>query len=127
MPTDTIYKKLILENFKKPRNVGQIPNPDALSKKVNLSCGDRIEVFLKINNGVISDLKYRIDGCAISVASISILSDQIIGKKIEEVLKISKEGVMKNIGLEDGSGREKCATIGFEALIEALNDYIQDH
>lgn len=123
MDQNTLYKQEILDHYKNPRNFGKLGNPTKTSKIVNSSCGDEIELFMEIDeNGTIKDIKFDGSGCAISIASASILIQKLIGKNINEIQFITSDEVLKNIGMTKESGRVKCALIGWEAVNACLKD-----
>lgn len=114
------YSDLIFDHYHNPQNVGAIIDATNKASLKNLSCGDQVDVFLKTENRKITEIKYQLNGCAISTASMSILSDEIIGKEIEVVQKMNLDDVKNLIEIEVSYARTKCATLGLEAIKKAL-------
>ena len=120
---DDIYREIILDHFKNPRNFGKIKNPSASFSLYNSACGDRIEIQLKIKNEklkIIGDIKFTGEGCAISMASSSMLTEKVSGKDIEEVKKLKTSDILKMLGIELTPTRLKCALLPLEVLHKAL-------
>ena len=107
-----MYKEIILDYYKNPRNRGTVTSPDATSKDSNPLCGDVVEMQLKFSDGKVSDIKFNGDGCAISQASASMLTELVMGKSIDEVSKIDKTVLLENLGSPNlGAVRIKCALL----------------
>ena len=117
---DDLYKEVILDRYKDPHNLGNIPNGIQV-EEVNALCGDKIKIWLKVKNGLINDAKFEGSGCAISVAATDILMDMIKGKKITDVQQMSGAEIEKEIGIELSSVRKRCAYIGLEAIKKIKN------
>ncbi|MGB9702698.1 MAG: Fe-S cluster assembly sulfur transfer protein SufU [Candidatus Kapaibacteriota bacterium] len=133
-----LYQDIILEHNKNPRNWGTIDNPSATSEGFNPLCGDHINLFLKLENGRITDVKFQSNGCAISKSSASIMTTLIKGKTIEEAQEIynefheiitkgcaEHEPTNENLeifcGVKDYPSRVKCASLAWHTLEDALN------
>jgi nitrogen fixation NifU-like protein len=120
-----MYKEIILDYYKNPRNRGTIESPDAKSKDSNPLCGDVVEMQLKFSNGKVSDIKFSGDGCAISQASASMLTELVIGKTIDEVRKIDKTQLLENLGSPNlGAVRIKCALLPLKVMKSAVYSYL---
>ncbi len=131
---DQLYKELILEHYKHPRNKGKLEN--ALAEEgINPSCGDEVQLFLKVDNQTISDVKFIGEGCAISQASSSMMTETIKGKSFDEVATLTKQfkamihgetpadelGDLKMLqGISKLHARVKCATLPWVTLEQAL-------
>lgn len=87
----------------------------------NLSCGDEIIVYLKITNGLVEQVGYEAEGCAISIAAASMLSDELAGKSVSEILKLDLEYMLSLMGIPLTMSRYKCATLGLEAVKAATS------
>jgi nitrogen fixation NifU-like protein len=119
-----IYKEIILDYYKNPRNYGRLENFDSSYRDSNPLCGDEIEMQVKFDGTRISEIKFVGKGCAISQASASMLTELAKGKDIEWVKKLSKEDILKMLGNPDlGPSRIKCALLGMKVLKEAVYSY----
>lgn len=116
-----IYAQNILDHYKNPHNRGELKNPDAVFKSLNSTCGDQIQTSIKVENGVLKKINFEGHGCAVAIATSSILSDFLIGKKISEVLAMDLTDVKKILGINISSRRYKCALIGLHSLQGAIN------
>lgn len=116
------YSDKVIDHYRNPRNVGKIDNADAVGLAGSLACGDQLKIYLKINNGIVTDAKFQTFGCGSAVASSSILTEMIIGKSVEEVKKITNKDIADQL---DGLPPEKmhCSVMGYEALEDALKNY----
>ena len=110
------YREEILEHWRNPQNFGVIPNADLVIDQINPLCGDEVTFYFKIKKGKIADVKFSGNGCAISVASASILSENIKNKKISALSKITGEDVLKLIGGNIAPARLKCVFLSLEAV-----------
>ena len=119
------YTEKVMDHYRNPRNVGKIDNPDAVGIAGSLACGDQLKIYLKIENGIVTDAKFQTFGCGSAVASSSILTEMIIGKPVEEVRKITNKDIADELG---GLPPEKmhCSVMGYEALEDALKNYKTD-
>ncbi|MGX6590972.1 nitrogen fixation protein NifU [Cetobacterium ceti] len=117
------YSEKVMEHFMNPRNVGTIENPDGYGKVGNPSCGDIMELFLKIDNDIITDVKFRTFGCASAIATSSISTEMVLGKNINEALEITNKAVAEALG---GLPPVKmhCSVLAEEALKAAIEDYL---
>jgi len=115
-----IYAKNILDHYKNPRNRGVLKGATASFKSLNSTCGDQIEVFLKVVAGKIKKINFEGHGCAVSIVATSILSEVLLEKKASEVLKLDLSAVQSLLGIEISARRHKCALIGLKAIQGAL-------
>lgn len=117
------YTEKVMEHFMAPKNVGVMENPDGYGKVGNASCGDIMEIFLRIENDVITDVKFRTFGCASAIASSSVSTELVLGKTIEEALKITNKAVVDELG---GLPPVKmhCSVLAEEAIKMAIEDYL---
>ena len=118
-----MYQELILQHYRAPRNFGTIPDPSASGEESNPLCGDHIRMDLKLDGARtrVEDVKFSGDGCAISMASASLLTGKVLGHSITEVEKITREDVFNLLGIPLSPVRVKCALTGFVALGRALH------
>lgn len=117
---DTLYREEIMEHYKYPRNRGVIDHPDLTYEDTNPLCGDIIRIDIKKENNRIAEIKFSAKGCAISQAAVSMLSDMVEGKDLEEVKKIDKKAILDELGIELGPVRLKCALLGLKVLKAAV-------
>lgn len=117
-----MYNEKVMNEFANPKNVGVIENADGVGKVGNASCGDIMEISLKIDNDVITDAKFRTFGCAAAIATSSIATQMVIGKTIDEAMKIENAKVIEEL---EGLPPQKihCSVLAEEAIKEAINDY----
>lgn len=118
------YSEKVMDHFMNPRNVGEIENASGVGTVGNAKCGDIMKVYLKIENGVVEDAKFKTFGCGAAVATSSMATELIKGKTIEEAMKITNKAVMEAL---DGLPPVKvhCSCLAEEALHAALWDYAQ--
>ena len=114
--TDSIYQEMILDHYQNPRNSVVLEGAISTIKVNNPLCGDEITMQIKEENGLVSEVGYTAHGCAISVASTSMLSEYIKGKSKDELKKLDKNFIIKLIGIELSPNRIKCALLSLEAL-----------
>lgn len=117
------YSEKVMDHFMNPRNVGTIENPDGYGKVGNPSCGDIMELFLKIENDVITDVKFRTFGCASAIATSSVSTEMVLGKNIHEALEITNKVVAESLGGLPAI-KMHCSVLAEEALKEAIEDYL---
>jgi nitrogen fixation NifU-like protein len=117
---DDIYTQNIIEHSKSPRHAGKLDGATVTQEANNPSCGDKLTLYLKIENGSVTDASFDGIGCAISTAASSMLLDSIIGKTLDD-LKIMTPGDMYTmLGIEISPGRTQCALLAYDALTDAL-------
>ena len=117
------YTEKVMDYFMNPRNVGTMENPDGYGKVGNPSCGDIMEIFLKIENDVITDVKFRTFGCASAIATSSVSTEMVLGKDIHEALEITNKVVAEALGGLPAT-KMHCSVLAEEALKEAIEDYL---
>jgi nitrogen fixation NifU-like protein len=119
-----IYKDIILDYYRHPRNFGDLPDPDVRAKDSNPLCGDVIEMQLKIKDGKIDDLRFNGRGCAISQASASMLTELAKGKTLDEIKALGKDDVLSMLGIDPGPTRLKCALLGLKVIKLGVYAYL---
>ena len=119
-----IYKDIILDYYRNPRNFGDLPDPDVRAKDSNPLCGDIIEMQLKIRDGKADDIRFKGKGCAISQASASMLTEAVKGKTLDELKTMGKTDVLELLGIDPGPTRIKCALLGLKVLKLAVYGYL---
>ena len=118
-----LYRELILQHLREPLNTGETPNADAITRERNSSCGDEITVFVKLdkNQKKIEHLTWTGNGCAISQAAMSVLSQKLQGQLIADVKSLEKQDIEQLLGIEEiSSGRIKCLLLGLRAVQRSL-------
>ena len=115
--SDDIYREIILDHYRNPRNKGKLTDADVSIHDSNPLCGDEIDIHLKVEEGKIKNIKFEGRGCAISQASASMLTEMVIEKPLSTVREIAKNDVLENIGLLNlGPARLKCALLSLKVL-----------
>ena len=116
-----IYREVILDHYKNPRNFGHLEKPDAKIEEGNVTCGDRIVMEINVrNNGTIEDIRFSGEGCAISQASASLLTEMALGKKTGQIMKLTAADIVSMLGATLTPSRMKCATLPLEVLHKAV-------
>jgi nitrogen fixation NifU-like protein len=123
---DDLYRDYILEHYRRPHNFGVLEAPTASYEGSNPLCGDRITMMLGIKDGLVQEVAFTGRGCAISQASASLLTDEIKGKKVEDVEKMTAQDLLDLIGIEISPARLKCALLSLDTLARALADDEED-
>lgn len=115
-----IYQDIILDHYHRPHNQGRISNPNKSIKLSNPLCGDKIEMTVNFGKGKIKEIKFQGEGCVISTASSSMLTDYIKNKSKQELKKLDSKFIIKMLGIDLGMNRIKCAVLPLEALQKLL-------
>jgi len=115
-----LFLEEVMENYKNPRNKGEMENYTFKEHQKNISCGDVFDLFVKIENNKIIDVKYSGEGCAISTASFSMLSQELIQMSVDDAKKINKDFILDMLGIKISAGKMNCAMLSLEALENGL-------
>ena len=117
-----LYSEKVMDHFANPRNVGEIVDADGVGEVGNAKCGDIMKMYIKVNEGIIDDVKFKTFGCGAAVATSSIATEMIKGKPIEEALKLTNKAVVEAL---DGLPAVKlhCSVLAEQAIKSALSDY----
>ncbi len=113
---DDLYREIIIDHYQHPHNHGALDNPDITYEDSNPLCGDKIRIDLKAKDNIVQDVKFDGKGCAISQASASMLTDELIGKSLDEIKKIDKDFVFKMLGIPLSPTRVKCALLSLKVV-----------
>jgi len=121
-----MYTEKVMDHFSNPRNVGEIENADGVGEVGNASCGDIMKIFLKVEDNVIQDIKFKTFGCGAAIATSSMVTEMAIGKTLEEALRLSNDAVAEAL---DGLPPAKmhCSNLAADALHEAIKNYMETH
>jgi nitrogen fixation protein NifU and related proteins len=111
-----------MEHYRNPHNAGKVKKPTAKFAMNNTLCGDKINVTLQIEKGILKDFKFESNGCAISIASASMLSDAIIGKNIVDIMKMKADDVFEILKMKVGFNRIKCMMLPLNAVQSAIRE-----
>ncbi len=118
------YSEKVMDHFANPRNVGEIEDADAIGEVGNAKCGDIMKMYLKIDNGIITDVKFKTFGCGAAVATSSMATELIKGKPVEDALKLTNKAVVEAL---DGLPAVKihCSVLAEQAIKSALWNYYE--
>ena len=121
-----LYSEKVMDHFRNPRNVGVIEDADGVGEVGNAKCGDIMKIYLKIEGGIVEDVKFETFGCASAVASSSMATELIKGQPVSEALKLTNRAVAEAL---DGLPAYKmhCSVLAEEAIKNALEDYYKKH
>ncbi|HLC97828.1 MAG TPA: iron-sulfur cluster assembly scaffold protein [Candidatus Nanoarchaeia archaeon] len=125
--SDDLYREHILDHFKNPRNFGELRDCTLRHKELNPLCGDEMEIMLKINGQQaqekkLADISFQGQGCAISMAAASLLSEHVKGKSVEEIKNVQPEEMLGLLGIQVGVVRMKCALLALKTLQKVLEE-----
>ncbi|MBR7078481.1 MAG: Fe-S cluster assembly scaffold protein NifU [Clostridia bacterium] len=121
-----LYSEKVMDHFRNPRNVGVIENADGIGEVGNAKCGDIMKMYLKIENDIITDVKFETFGCGSAIASSSMATELIKGKPVSEALALTNKAVAEALdGLPDY--KMHCSVLAEEAIKNALDDYYSKH
>jgi nitrogen fixation NifU-like protein len=124
---NNLYRENLMDHYKNPRNRGKLVVASVSSAADNPFCGDSLSIDLLVENGIIEDFKFDGEMCAVGIAAASMLSEEIIGKSIEEAKKFDKDKMLSFFSDELTTSRIKCATLALEALQEGIKKYEQSN
>jgi nitrogen fixation NifU-like protein len=117
-----MYSEKVMEMFRNPKNMGEIENPDGVGRVGNPKCGDMMELYIKVENDIITDVKFKTFGCAAAIATSSMITEMAVGKTLDEALNISRQDVADELeGLPPV--KMHCSNLAADALKAAIEDY----
>ncbi|MFN8535490.1 MAG: SUF system NifU family Fe-S cluster assembly protein [Dehalococcoidia bacterium] len=137
---DELYREIILDHYRSPRNRGELADADTKVRGNNPVCGDEVTLYLKVNDGAIAEARYTANGCSISQASSSIMAEALVGRSLDDALALigEVEGMMRGGAVPEGPelddltalegvrkfpARVKCALLSWETLKQSINEY----
>ena len=121
-----LYSEKVMDHFEHPRNVGKMPDADGVGEVGNAKCGDIMRMYIKVRDGIITDVKFNTFGCGSAIASSSMATEMIKGKPVSEALELSNKAVIEAL---DGLPAQKihCSVLAEEAVKAAVKDYYDKH
>ena len=121
-----MYSEKVMDHFENPRNVGEIPDANGVGTVGNAKCGDIMRMYLKVENGVIQDVKFKTFGCGAAIATSSMATEMVKGKTLKEALALTNKAVAEAL---DGLPPVKmhCSLLAEEAIHAAVEDYLKNH
>jgi len=121
-----MYSEKVMDHFRNPRNVGEIPDADGIGEVGNPACGDIMKIYIKIKDNRIEDIKFKTFGCGAAIATSSMVTEMVKGKTIEEAMQVTNKAVADAL---DGLPPIKmhCSNLAADALHAAIEDYKRKH
>ena len=118
-----LYSDTLLDHFRHPRNYGSLSAPDISNEQFNPLCGDRIRIQLKFRRSIVSEARFKGDGCAISTAAASLLTELVVGEDVEELVNLPDARLIAALESDIKPARLQCALLPLQALREGLKNY----
>lgn len=121
-----LYSEKVMDHFRNPRNVGKIDDADGIGEVGNARCGDIMKIYIKVTDGIITDVKFNTFGCGSAIASSSMATEMIKGKPIEQALELTNKAVVEAL---EGLPAHKlhCSVLAEQAIRSAIKDYYDKH
>ena len=121
-----MYSETVMDHFENPRNVGEIEDANGVGTVGNAKCGDIMRMYLKVENGIIQDVKFKTFGCGAAIATSSMATEMVKGKSLKEALALTNKAVAEAL---DGLPPVKihCSLLAEEAIHAAVEDYLKNH
>ena len=121
-----MYSEKVMDHFENPRNVGEIPDANGVGTVGNAKCGDIMRMYLKVENGIIEDVKFKTFGCGAAIATSSMATEMVKGKTLKEALQLTNKAVAEAL---DGLPPVKihCSLLAEQAIHAAVEDYLKNH
>lgn len=118
--SDKIYQEELMDHYKFPRNRKKVIKPDFSADDGNITCGDKIHIEGKIKDNKITEIGFEGSGCVVSQAAASMLTENVLGRTVQDVLNLTKDDIIKLLGIELGPNRLKCALLSLQVLKKGL-------
>lgn len=118
-----MYTEKVMDHFTKPRNVGELSDANGVGEVGNAKCGDIMRIYLKVEDDIIKDVKFKTFGCGAAIATSSMVTEMVMGKTLDEALTISNQAVAEALGGLPPA-KMHCSNLAADALHEAIKDYI---
>jgi nitrogen fixation NifU-like protein len=118
---EVLYRENILDHYRNPRNEGTLEDADISHELDNPLCGDRIRIDIRLKDGVVIEARFSGRGCVISIASASILTEEIVGKSVTELQAYREEDMFRLLGITPGPVRARCALLPLQVLKEGIS------
>ncbi len=116
----TLYSDILLDHFRHPRNYGSLDAPDISNEQFNPLCGDRIRIELKLEQSIVTEARFKGDGCAISKAAASLLTEIVLGEEVQQLTNIPDARLISALESDIKPARLQCALLPLQALREGL-------
>jgi nitrogen fixation protein NifU and related proteins len=123
MKTPSLYSEEVMKHFRNPKNVGVLKDADGKGRIGNMQCGDIMELYIKVKNGKIADVKFQTFGCVVALAVSSILTEMVKGKTIEQAMNLTNKDILDRAGKVPAL-KIHCSVLAADALKEAIYDYL---
>lgn len=117
---EDLYRAYILEHQRTPHNKGDMAQPDRFAAYANPLCGDRLQMSVRLDGDTVADVRFNGQGCAISQAAASMLTDEMLGKTLTELAAITKEDMFEMLGIPLSPARQKCGLLAWEVLRKGI-------
>lgn len=117
-----LYSDSVMDHFRNPRNMGEIEDADGVGEVGNAKCGDIMKMWIKVDNDIITDVKFKTFGCGAAIATSSISTEMIIGGTIEDALKITNKAIVETLA-DLPPAKIHCSVLAEQALKAAISDY----
>ena len=118
-----LYSNILLDHFRRPRNYGSLDAPDVSNEQFNPLCGDRIRIELKLEHSLVNEARFKGDGCAISTAAASLLTEMVVGEDITQLANFPDARLISALESNIQPARLQCALLPLQALREGLRNY----
>ncbi|SDE59680.1 Fe-S cluster assembly scaffold protein NifU [Sporomusa acidovorans] len=118
-----MYNEKVMDHFSNPRNVGEIKDANGIGEVGNSKCGDIMRIYLQVEDDIIKDVKFKTFGCGAAIATSSMVTEMVKGKRLDEALEISNQAVAEALGGLPPA-KMHCSNLAADALHEAIKDYI---